>query len=244
MIEFENLVYLDIQKTGSTYVVAFLRTFVASSEIRTIRHAPVEKRTDGKLYVISCRDPLSQYRSLYGYGCKGKGILRNRLRAAGKSHLYDGSQAGFIEWLYLVLTPEACRIYAAERETDPMYDIAGLQTVRFMRMALPLNKAIRSYRRSGEELKAKLRRKLDKCSLADIVLRQETLNSDLAALVVDHPKIFRNVDEIPEFLSRSRKVNASPDMKVDSTALPISLLELLQEREWLYFDKLGYRKYV
>jgi hypothetical protein len=219
-----------------------LRAFAATEEIRTIRHAPVEKRCDGKLYIISCRDPLHQYLSLYGYGCKGAGGLRNRLDAAGKGHLYDKSVSGFAEWLQLIVTPEGCLKYS--REIDPMYEFAGFQTVRFMRMALPRDHAVRKYRRSEEKLKTKLKTKLDNWSLMDVVLRQETLNADLATLVANHAERFRNVDQVQEFLTRPRKTNKSPDMKIDLNTLPAALLQYVQEREWLYFGKLGYQPYV
>src|SRR5665213_700060 len=50
MLEFEDFVYLDVQKTVSTLARIFLREFAATREIVGRKHRPVDQRIDGKIY--------------------------------------------------------------------------------------------------------------------------------------------------------------------------------------------------
>lgn len=243
MLEFEDLVYLDVQKTGSSFVAAFLRTFAATKEVRSRKHGRVENRDDGKLYVISCRDPLGQYLSLYSYGCKGAGALRDRLVEAGLERLYDKTLDGFSQWLELIVTPEGSLKYLAGGDKDPWLatlEYAGFQTVRFARMAIPKDTPIKRKNRS----KAVLQTHLKSASLTDVVLKQESLNEDILALVRKHAGKFKNIDRVETYLSDTHKINRTPETGIDPTKLPRELLAYVQEREWLYFEDLGYQRYI
>ena len=69
MLEFEKLVYLDLQKTGSMFVKKFLRRFSATPEVASTNGLPRAQRKDGALHVVSVRRPLTPYLSLYSHGC-------------------------------------------------------------------------------------------------------------------------------------------------------------------------------
>lgn len=49
MHEFENFVYLDVQKTGSTTIRKFFRKFAASEAVADDKHAPVDEKKPGKI---------------------------------------------------------------------------------------------------------------------------------------------------------------------------------------------------
>src|ERR1051326_8183545 len=115
MHEFETFVYLDLQKTGSTFIMHLLRRFSSERELINNPHASVGKRYDAhKFHFISVRNPVDQYLSLYAFGCGGVGTLYNKMRKAGYDHLYNGTWAGFRNWIDLILDPENRRFLVAE----------------------------------------------------------------------------------------------------------------------------------
>ena len=107
MHEFETFMYLDVQKTGSTFISNLLAEF-SSEEVQKYRkHGRVEVRYDPKkFYFITVRNPFDQYVSLYSHGCAGMGGLARRLRKRGRGDLYDSTWEGFRHWLKFILKPE------------------------------------------------------------------------------------------------------------------------------------------
>jgi hypothetical protein len=226
MIEFENLVYLDVQKTGSTFVIRFLQRFVASPLITSLPGKPLEQRKDGALHLISCRHPLYQYLSLYSYGCTGKGGLRNRDDTTDFAHLYDGTPDGLAQWLALMLSP---------KKSDN--ELFGFQTARFLKMALP------NYRKvlGRDPNKDDIREKLSRFGMMDVVLKQETLNDDLLKLVEgEYCHLFKNRRRVQSYLAKTPRRNTSPKLDIDPSALSADVLSTLRAREWLFFEALGY----
>jgi hypothetical protein len=204
----------------------FLRRFVDSPEIARSAGKPLERRKDGALHLISCRHPISQYLSLYSYGCTGKGGLRNRGDTAEFVDLYDGTAAGFAQWLALMLSPR--------KSTDELF---GFQTARFLKMALPNYPKVLGRDPRKEDIKEKLLR----FGMMAVVLKQETLNDDLLKLVGgEHCRLFKNWRRVPDYLARAPKQNASPKLDIDIAAMPPDVLSALREREWLLFETLGY----
>lgn len=241
MLEFEDVVYLDLQKTGSTYIRQFLREFVKSREIIGDKHKPVSDREAGKIYIISCRDPLQQYKSLYAYGCKGLGTFRKRLDRAEKGHLYDGTINGFSGWLELIIAPETSRQYLSGFDQHPLLAIFGVQTLRFLRLALPSYRAILDTAVDKEDIKTILKTH----GLMDVILRQETLSADLLDLVSGpHRPRFKDVDQVEGYLETSWKLNTTNYMPMDLTTVSPEILSFVQQREWLFFETLGYKPYI
>ena len=109
MHQFETLTYLDVQKTGSSFVSQFLSKHMRERDAGLRKHAPVAKRQAGMFYLISVRDPLQQYISLFRYGAGGHGSLRAFIDAQGHGALYDsvphGPVAALERWLDFVLRP-------------------------------------------------------------------------------------------------------------------------------------------
>lgn len=100
MHEFETFTFLDVQKTGSTFVSHFLSEFCTEEVMKYKKHKRVEDSYDpNKFYFITVRNPLDQYISLYSHGCAGMGGLARRLRKRGHGGLYDSTWDGFRRWL-------------------------------------------------------------------------------------------------------------------------------------------------
>jgi hypothetical protein len=241
MLEFEDFVYLDVQKTGSTTIRRFLTRFAKTPIVQDAKHRPVERRDPGKLYIISCRDPLKQYLSLYLHGHAGKGGLRKRLNRADMAHFYDGTDEGFAAWLDLLLDPVTGQTYLMGIDNDPILDVVGLQTLRFLSLAFASPKTV------FETLpdKAAIGERLKADALYSVILKTETLSDDLKRLVAgEHAGLFQASTMAEQVLDRDRHKNASTNPGVDLKNLSPGLVARVQDREWLFFDHLGYRPYI
>ncbi|MGI8840785.1 MAG: hypothetical protein ACR2F8_08410 [Caulobacteraceae bacterium] len=241
MLEFEDFVYLDVQKTGSTMIREFLASFARTEIIYEKKHRPAERRDDDKLYIISCRDPLKQYLSLYLHGHAGKGGLRARLNRAAMGHFYDGTNEGFAAWLDLLLDPVASQKYLKGMDNDRILDFVGLQTLRFLKLAFPAPWSVFETLRDKADVSDRL--KTD--ALYGVILKTESLIDDLKRLATgEHAGLFRDTSEATAFLDADRQKNASTNPGVDLKALSADRIARVQEREWFFFDHLGYPPYV
>ncbi len=69
MKEYDNIAYLDLQKTGSTVIQNVLRNVLAEKYLWRKPHSTLaEKLNRSKVYFISVREPLSLYISLFNFG--------------------------------------------------------------------------------------------------------------------------------------------------------------------------------
>ena len=98
--------YMDVPKTGSTFVCAVLDRALREPASIAVKHGRMERdKAPGEIVVISTREPLDSWLSLYNYGCTGVGRLRRRLDRQGRSSWYDGTPEGFDAWVRAVGDP-------------------------------------------------------------------------------------------------------------------------------------------
>lgn len=243
MFDFGAFCYLDVQKTGSSFVLDVLTRHSARPLNRSVRHGrvrwPEPEGGDPRLYFITCRDPVAQWRSLYFYGCDGQGALFHFLRRTqpDTAALYDRTEAGLNAWLARLLDPGFAPAMPEQydRTCPALY---GFQTVRFLLL---------SFRRPVMRLRS-LTTRADLIAAYEAerlhahVLRTESLNDDLAALIRGPlaPHI-RDVDAACADLARGRRLNVSShagagaDIRIDP-----ALHDLIRRREWFFYDMLGY----
>ena len=73
MLETSKWIYLDLQKTGSTFLrKKLLKIFPISEFLITKKHQPQTKKSN-KIKFITIRDPFDYYFSLWSYGLEKKG---------------------------------------------------------------------------------------------------------------------------------------------------------------------------
>lgn len=233
MIEFDSLCYLQNHKTGCSMVESFLRRCCTDDIVRYEKHLAPRWRKEGKFYFVSVREPLDTYLSLFNYGLDGKGELFGRLRAAGQGGLYDKGIDGFGSWIDFVLDPaHAALVYP--KECVAVASTLGLVSFRFLRLAafgfeqqcgaLADRPAITAY--------------LEANRLVDAVIRYETLQSDLTALVEGPLRhAFRDQRAALDWISSSPRVNASTrrDRK-GKQLLSDKQRKRLMEREWFLYQ--------
>ena len=73
----ENLIYLQLQKTGCSQVTRLLEETVGGEQRR--KHGRLDEPLSGRLLVGSIRNPWDWYVSLWAFGCSGRGAIRRRL---------------------------------------------------------------------------------------------------------------------------------------------------------------------
>jgi hypothetical protein len=234
MHEFETFVYLDVRKTGSTFINVFLRRFSAEEEVCRRTHKGMPADCDrNKFYFISVRHPLEQYLSLYAFGCQQKGQLFGTLRKKGCAHFYDRKQAGFRVWLDFVLREENAGLLGdGYGRHENVSELVGLQTYRVLKLALP--SASRRLRkcRSREDARAAY----NEHNLASYTIRTESLRADLKELVRTRLQgRIRNVDAAIRFIDQEPARNASPRME-DEITLDANQKRRIEEREWLLYE--------
>lgn len=236
MDEYPSVCYLDVQKTGSTFVSAFLREHLVEKRVRFAKHGRMRDGYDPqKLHIITCRHPLAQYRSLFRFGLEGQGMLRRALGAQGLARFYEAGEGGFAEWLDFVLAPANSEVLREGYARAPA-GLIGFQTFRFL--ALSFQKPLETLAplKSREAIRTAWETK----RIVGKVLRTETLNADLAALVeTDLRPLLRDPDAAVRALRRAAPRNATRATG-SAEALPDALGARLREREWFLFDVLGY----
>ena len=242
MHDFGSFCYLDVQKTGSTFISDFLRRHCAGREVAFKKHGVVSADAvrPGTLYFISARDPVDLYRSLYAYGYGGEGRLRRRLAEVGApASVYDGTPAGFVAWLGYVLDPANHALLSPKYSAEEAA-LYGFQTHRFLQLSFadPL-RTVRRFRTRADVTEAYARRRLH-----STVVRNETLSADLARLIADalHAAMDDPAAARAELAAGPERINASAN-SAGTLDLPLDagMRASIAERDWFFADVLGYR---
>ncbi len=102
MLDLGRVVYLDTQKTGSTFLTQFLVAHSGLPVLFQSKHSllnPEVWTRDKVSVVMSIREPWSYYESLFKFGLDAKGQIYWGFRAKGKGHLYQPTEANFLQFL-------------------------------------------------------------------------------------------------------------------------------------------------
>ena len=215
MHDFGKIVYLDFQKTGSSFVSQFLRAACIHPERRLQKHAWIEDDfSSDAVYFITVRHPLMLYSSLYRFGLDRRGGIHNRLVEANRASVYSS----FESFTAFMLDPGNAAIL------HPRYGGKAAQEMGFMsfrylllNLQFPLVKVRDSITR-GHALSS-----LMDASIISHVLKNENLNGELLRLSTELlPEHFDAV-RAQEFLARAPRVNesktASATLQLDSREL-------------------------
>ncbi len=242
MIEFQTFVYLPVQKTGTTFITRMLEKFSKETVIHHLAHEAMGADCDrGKFYFISVRDPLDAYISLYSYGSQSRGKMGRRLKNKGMGDLYDGTAAGFNAWLSYVLKVENAKIlnkHYARVGRRSMARLIGLQSYRYLSLALPGADDLLSECQSREDIRATyIRHKLPR-----YIIRHENFIPDLCALVRGPLSYaISNIDEAVKFVEDTPPINASRRIdKDEKIVLQEDVRGEFTEREWFLHEEFGY----
>ena len=206
MKDFGPIVYLDLQKTGSSYTMKFFRKTCKLPAVYKDVHGRVASGYDpSKYYFITVRHPVSQYISLFRFGLDNKGALFNRLNKAGlAAGLYREGNDGFNRWLDFVLDP------ANAGTVNPGYGKVanlgiGLQTYRFMFLAMRRSGQVFTDATDFDDLVARY----PSASIVNQVILNESLSEGLKHLATEvFPQHFEQ-RKVARFFADDTRINAA-----------------------------------
>ena len=242
MQAFQSLAYLDVEKTGTAFVNRFLREHLDEPELDYRRHGLLEAHPPtNRLHVISVRNPVDQYLSLFSYGCDSRGEFWKVMAEQGFGRLYEPTSAAFGRWIDFVLDPANAR-YIPNRNylASGVAPYIGMMSFRVVRLAIPQPvrnlKAATSYE--------DVRRIYQDLSVVDFVVHTETLAADLERLVSERSGDLSwkpSPAEAIEALRGARRRNVS--QRVDERSgfvVPSEAASHIRERERLLYEEFGY----
>ncbi|CAM3385227.1 hypothetical protein PANO111632_17070 [Paracoccus nototheniae] len=230
MLLFDGLLYLDVQKTGSTFVTAFLQACYRKPQIHYHQHARLRRAlAPGTLGVISVREPLAQYRSLFRYGLDGKGGLYHRLKDQDLDEVYQPTQEGFETFVEILLAPESARLL--HDSFGPVARKFGIGLMTYRHLLLAMKWPLATLKKLPRD---QLHSAYPDLRIWRESLRQEHLTDDLRDLAARHPDLF-DATAVEAFLAPRPKINPSARGAELSTDLSKPLMARLLERESLVY---------
>jgi hypothetical protein len=225
MHDFGDIVYLDLQKTGSTFVSEFLRFACVCPERKFQKHGWItDDLRSSATYFITVRHPHALYSSLYRYGLDRKGAIYNRLHRAGQLYAYESLES-FAQFLLdpdnsLTLHPQYSKYVASE---------IGFMSYRYLLLSLqnPLKKVVACVAEGGRVSE------LMKESIVDLFLKNEALNLDLSRLSTELLPQYFDPGRAGEFLNRAPRINQSTTESAGLTLRSGELLKIIASKEAL-----------
>lgn len=256
MDDFKDYCYLDVQKTGSTFITHLLKECSISPLLHSGKHLTVSgfhlgralsfirkgnastllKRggsyRSGVYYFNSIRHPYTYYASLYNYGCDGRGGLYNTLKRNGKSEFYDGTKEGFLDWAEFIMDYRNSEFLGTEYKQCGAVAI-GFLTYRFLRLSMssPIPK-LSKVGTPEDALKI-----YESHNICEFTVRNEQMKSDMLYLIDGPLSNFIDKKKAVQILD-GPKVNASKTSLANPSMLENSAAgELVRKKDSLIFDK-------
>lgn len=243
MREYENVAYVDLQKTGSTTIKDVLDDILDEQVIHRKAHATMRDDFDrSKLSFISVREPLSLYISLFNFATgEKKGNLYRTLCKNGLEALFVPSCEGFERWLDFVLEPRNAPLVRADYAWHAPTECIGLLSFRLLFLSVPrsLERMAKDKFREPDQI-----RKLFGKRIYDDYVRVENLGGDLFAFLAGNAsrlRLRRPLTTAQDLIARIPVKNASRKISglVPENVSP-GLQRRVREREWLFYEAFGY----
>ena len=262
MLVSKKLVFLELQKTGSTHIKQLLKKTVGGVNDGKHNQATPELRESGKSFIGSIRDPWGWYLSLFSYGCQKKGgvFLRTtnppRWKALRRGGTLEGTNGfdeysakfmreeiyadpdnaeSFRKWLKLVLTEGPHRALIEDGYAEsPISAIGGLMTFRYFLLFVDGGVQVPESVNTLKKLQAHEKKHL----FVKQIIRNERLAEDLIKAVEAcgetlTPEQQTQIREAPRTNTSARKYGKEHYYD-DET------ITLVSERERFIVDKFGY----
>lgn len=238
MQAYGHILYMDVQKTGSTFITGVLDEVLDLPRQDFPKHSRLERdKEPGEFVVISTREPLDAWLSLYNFGCEGKGRMYKGLSAAGLAErYYTGTPGGFAEWVRLLNSPGNEKL---AKENFPRSAHLGMGFQNFREFVMSVSRPLEVLARCSN--RADVERALASEHIIDVRLRHSHLQQDLLDLLRGPlaASLIPGID-VEAVLGRREKVNASRQA-VTRADLNDQTVAFVAESEWLTptFERLG-----
>ena len=229
MLSFGPVTYMDVQKTGCTFISDVFKKTLNLEPLVEVKHARFERsKTADDFVIISRRDPFSQWVSLYNYGCMNLGWLYMRLKSFGlNDQLYTRNKEGLNTFVSHLLHFQNSHLLGEGYQQAKHLDL-GFQSYRYLAMSLAKPSSSYQYFRNHEDLIENHKN----LSIVDYVIRTSHLNSDLSHLLTEViPQHVRKDVSIEEVMAGSTSGNESTNfVSVDDlTPSTRALIEIKEE---------------
>ncbi len=216
MIEYDDFIFLDVYRTGSSHVLDLFWKIYEKKPVRNFRHASLTKGrpwglTGGKPVFATVRNPWDWYVSLWGIEADGKRpigkAMFSHLKPEDYAALFDKSdpRASFSRWLNHMHDP-AWLDRGLPREhlrASGLASAIGIYTYRFLRVTTRYPRVfLRRPFINGPEGAVRYHRLM---KAYGTMLRNETLSDDLVAFVESHPQGFKQ-----DAVNKIRAANTRP----------------------------------
>lgn len=264
MIVTDNLIYLQMRKTGCTHIASLLLNTVGGKRLG--KHKRLTNYDTSKLVVGSVRNPWIWYVSLWAYGCSGRGGLRNRLTkrnyrksrdnfvglkfgealaelkkpVAEWKYTYQDSERAdiFREWLKLLHTPKRQKDMGEGYASSSISDFAGMMTYRYCKFYLEHFKNPNVSQ--GISTIDELREYNEEHNLLDDIILTKNLEEDF--LRVLERAGYEVTDEIEEYVMnakaerKNRSAHRSTEYYYDNDSI-----ELVRRSERFIIEEYNYK---
>lgn len=212
MLEFKDFVYLDLQKTGCTFLRDILKRVCVDPPVRDMKHVPLPAMPD-KPRLMTIRSPLDYFLSLWKYGLDRRGGFYATYHASHPMAYAERSRRSFRCFLNLALTAGSIETGGQSLRTD-------IYTLRIINQLVP----VRDRKTFATSLDGDLSPRSLMASLArylpEVMLRTESLNRDFHVLADDGKLDFIHLrsDWKELFPVNAQKTNFSSGGADDSVA--------------------------
>lgn len=266
MFKSDRLVYLQLQKTGSTHITSLLSEILDGNQYTKHMRPPAPIHNEDKYIIGSIRNPWDWYVSLWSFGCQNNGGFYKRLTSRILTGLYIPryplkSIVSFIneltkpieKWQYLYSDwkdPELFRnwlrlIFEQKRKYDlkekygfsPISEYGGFLTYRYMYLYSKDLKKIYSNKYIGNPAQLK---EFDKTNnMLDFIIQNENLEKDLIDVLQKMNIPLKNKDI--QKINSSKKTNTSKRSKNLQQYYDKDSSELIKNREKFLIEKYDYQ---
>lgn len=241
MLRLPGLIYLDPEKTGSTFIRRFLAATVKGAPEntldtqRSLKHRPTRsEKIPGMIYLASTRHPLDQYLSLYRFGQVGKGAFRASMNRAGLAYLYKDEHIN--EWFEFITSAKARPLFDEMFNIVPDSVTLGPASLRLIKACVPFPKRLLK----KVSLNTDIEEAFLQQDLTDHLVRQEHLYADLEAFIRNAPPQVFDLTQALSCLHSSSPVNTTENSKVGHEVIEPRLKNRIQELDALVIKHGGY----
>jgi hypothetical protein len=175
MLSYDSFIYLDLEKTGCTFLRETLKVICASRPVQDIKHLPLQA-LPAVPRIMTIRHPLNYYVSLWKYGLDGRGGFYEACRSSHPMAFADGSPRSFRCFLNLALNAGTI-IFGRQPLSLDIY------TLRIINQLVPLaDRPAFENSLDGDLSPGALMTRLQPFA-PDALIRTESLNEDFHRLV-------------------------------------------------------------
>ncbi len=229
MHDFGKLAYLDVHKTGSSYVSDFPNNCCILQQVRYSKHDWLrEDYRQDCFYFITVRNPVDMWSSLYRYGLDGKGDVFNRLRKAELLSSYDN----FDNFLSFCLDEENANLLGFGYSSE-ISNFIGFMSFRFLKLSLqyPMKKIQRC-------IKEKINlQTLESNFITNFEIKNERLAEELLILSLEICPQYFDASMVKKYVGFNIKKNESKKSKSHIENLNKKILEKVYSKEWLLMSR-------